>query len=80
MTETEQLNAINAWLRARPGVYCARDETVVWRAAHMASGVGCRLADFRAHCRRVGIDARPHGDGFLLDFSDGHLLVALGVE
>ena len=79
MTEA-QIAEINRWLYRRPGVYCTRDETTVWKAALMASGVGCRLADFQAHCRRAGIDARPHGDGWLLDFTDGRALVALGVE
>lgn len=80
MLDEKKIAELNRWLHRQHGVYVARDEHLVWKAAYIASGVGCRLADFRSHVRRVGIDARPHGDGFLLDFSNGRDLVMLGIE
>ncbi len=80
MTETEQLDALTEWLRGRPGVFVTRDEISTWRAAHRMSGVDCSLSLFRFHVRRAGFDVRPIDGGVLLDLSEGHLLVALGVE
>ena len=80
MFDYTQLVAINKWLESNPGVYCARDETTVWKAAHAASGVECNLRTFKVQCRRAGIGVRRHGDGYLIDFSHGRDLVMLGIE
>lgn len=71
---------INRWLESNPGVFVARDAATCWTSAHKASGVECDVLTFKTQCRRAGVDMCPHPGGFLLDCSDGHLLVALGVE
>ncbi len=75
LEEDEHLEAIDAWLRRRPGVFGPRTTaTECWQEALAALGTRCGLGFFRSHLRRIGYGIEKGSGGFRLDLSDSFLV------
>lgn len=74
-TEARNMQAINAFLKSRPGLFGPRTTaTKCWQEAYRAAGLSCGFSLFRWHLRRLGYDIGPGSSGHVLDLSDATLV------